>query len=249
TMPGGNTLPVAGTSIGTPAYMAPEQAAGDPTLDHRSDIYSFGVMAYELLAGRPPFTGETPTKLIQAHFTQPPRDVREIGGDVPRALAELVMRCLEKQADGRPQTASDVVRVLETVTSSGAADAAPALLRGQMRLGRALAVWAAATIAVAVTAWAATAAIGLPDWVFPGSLGVMRAGLPAIGATWYVQRAARRAYTATPTFTPGGTPSSQGTLATMAIKASPHVSWRRTWMGGVVAVGAFAVLVVSFMVM
>jgi tetratricopeptide (TPR) repeat protein len=242
-------LTMTGTSIGTPTYMAPEQAAGDPSLDHRSDIYSFGVMAYELLAGRPPFDGMTPVKLMNAHFTERPRDLRDVRADTPPALAELVMRCLEKEAAARPQSASDVVRVLETVTSSGAVDAAPVLMQRPMRLGRALVGWLGATIVVAVTAWAATNTIGLTDWVFPGALGVMLAGLPAIGITWYVQKTARRVYTATPTFTPGGTPSMQGTLATMAIKASPHVSWRRTWIGGAIAVGAFAVLVIGFMVM
>ena len=242
-------LTMTGTSIGTPAYMAPEQAAGDPSLDHRSDIYSFGVMAYELLTGRPPFDGMTPVKLMNAHFTERPRDLREVRPDTPPALAELVMRCLEKEATARPQSASDVVRVLETVTSSGAIEAAPVLMQRQMRLGRAIAGWLGATIVVAVTAWAATTTIGLPDWVFPGALGVMLAGLPAIGITWYIQNTARSVYTATPTFTPGGTPAMQGTLATMAIKASPHVSWRRTWLGGAIAVGAFAVLVIGFMVM
>ena len=245
----GGTLTMAGTSIGTPTYMAPEQAAGDPTLDQRSDIYSFGIMSYELLAGRPPFEATTPVKLMSAHFGEKPRDVRDLRADTPPALAELVMRCLEKEAAARPQSAADLVRVLETVTSSGAAEAAPVILRGQMKAGRALVMWAAATVLVALTAWAATSVIGLPDWVFPGSIGVMLAGLPAIGLTWYVQRAARQAYTATPTFTPGGTPSMQGTLATMALRASPHVSWRRTWMGGAVAVGAFVLLVVGFMVM
>src|SRR6185369_8928165 len=143
-------LTMTGTSIGTPAYMAPEQAAGDPSLDHRSDIYSFGVMAYELLAGRPPFDGMTPVKLMNAHFTERPRDLREVRPDTPPALAELVMRCLEKEASARPQSASDVVRVLETVTSSGALDAAPVLMQRQMRLGRALAGWLGATVVVAV---------------------------------------------------------------------------------------------------
>jgi tetratricopeptide (TPR) repeat protein len=78
----------------------------------------------------------------------------------------------------------------------------------------------------------------------------MLAGLPIIGLTAWVQRVAHRSYTATPTFTPGGTAAApQGTLHTLAIKASPHVSWKRTWMGGAVAVGAFVVLVVGFMVM
>ena len=207
-------------------------------------------MAYELLAGQPPFEGTTPSNLLSAHFNERPRDIRTLRSDTPPALARARDRCLEKDPDERPQSASDLVRVLDSVTSSGAAEAAPAvLLGGRIRLGRALGGWAAATVIVAVTAWAATSTIGLPDWVFPGALGVMLAGLPAIAITWYVQRTARRAYMATPTFTPGGTPSMQGTLATIAIKASPHVSWRRTWIGGALAVGAFAVLVIAFMVM
>ena len=245
----GGALTMTGTSIGTPMYMAPEQAAGDPTVDQRSDIYSFGIVAYEVLAGRPPFDGSSPVKLMQAHFNERPRDIREVRPDTPLALAELVTRCLEKNPDDRPQSAGDVVRVLETVTSSGSAEAAPMLLQGQMKLGRALIGWAVASFVVGLTAWAATNVIGLPDWVLPGSLGVMIAGLPAILVTWYVQRTARRAYTATPVFTTGGSSSRQGTIATIALKASPHVSWRRTWMGGAVAVGAFAVLVIGFMVM
>ena len=245
----GHGLTMTGTSIGTPMYMAPEQAAGDPTVDQRCDIYSFGIVAYEVLAGQPPFDGSSPVKLMQAHFGEKPRDIREVRPDTPPAMAELVMRCLEKAPEARPQSAADVVRVLETVTSSGAVDAAPALLQPQMRLGRALIAWFAATVAVGITAWAATNVIGLPDWVFPGSLGVMLAGLPAILLTWYVQRTARRVYTATPVFTTGGSPSRQGTIATIALKAAPHVSWYRTWLGGAIAVGAFAVLVVGFMVM
>jgi tetratricopeptide (TPR) repeat protein len=101
---------------------------------------------------------------------------------------------------------------------------------------------------VGITAWAATDVIGLPDWVLPGSLGVMFAGLPVIGTTAFVQRAAHKAYATTPQRTPGGGVPAAGTLATLALKASPHVSWRRTWMGGGIAVGAFAVLVVGFMV-
>jgi tetratricopeptide (TPR) repeat protein len=246
--PEGSTLTMAGTSIGSPAYMAPEQAAGDPNIDHRSDIYAFGCMAYELLAGRPPFVGTSPAKLLGAHLGETPRDVRELRGDAPPALAELVMRCLAKDPDARPSQATDLVRVLDTVTSSGASTAAPAILAPRIRVGRALALWAGATALVGLTAWAATVVVGLPAWVFPGSLGIMLAGLPAIGFTAWVQRTTQRAYTATPTFTPGGTPTAQGTLMTLAMKASPHVSWHRTWLGGVVAVGAFAVLVVGFMV-
>ena len=244
------SLTQVGTSIGTPTYMAPEQAAGDPNTDHRADIYAFGAMAYELVTGQPPFTGATPAKLLAAHMGETPKDPRTHRADTPAPLAELVLACLAKDPDDRPQQARDLVRVLETVTSSGAGAAAPAVLHGgRIRLGRALALWAGATAGVALTAWAASDVVGLPDWVFPGSVGVMLAGLPAILGTAYVQRTAHRAYTATPHRTPGGTPSMQhGTMATLALKASPHVSWRRTWLGGSLAVGAFAVLVVGYMV-
>jgi tetratricopeptide (TPR) repeat protein/tRNA A-37 threonylcarbamoyl transferase component Bud32 len=243
------TLTQVGTSIGTPTYMAPEQAAADPNADHRVDLYAFGVMAYELIAGQPPFQGNTPARLLAAHMAETPRDLRVIRPDTPAPLAELIMACLAKDPDARPQQARELVRVLETVTSSGDAAAVPAVLRGaRMPVGKALGLWVVATAGVGVTAWAASDVIGLPDWVLPGSLGVMLAGLPVIGVTAFVQRTAHRAYTTTPQRTPGGTPSAHGTLATLALKASPHVSWRRTWLGGSLAVGAFAALVVGFMV-
>ncbi len=244
-------LTVAGTSIGTPTYMAPEQAAGDPDTDHRADLYSFGVLAYELLTGHPPFHGLTPSKLLAAHLGERPRDIRNVRTDIAEPLAALVMACLEKEPGHRPQAASDVARVLDTITSSGAATAAPAILAGRIRFRQAFALWAGATALVAITAWAATDVIGLPDWVFPGSLGVMLAGLPVIVATWYAQKMAHKAYTATPSLTPGGSTTSaqHGTIATIAVKASPHLSWRRAWLGGGIAVGSFAVLVLGFMVM
>src|SRR6185312_5399957 len=77
----GGTLTVAGTSIGTPAYMAPEQAAGDPATDHRADFYSFGILAYELLSGQTPFHGLPPARMLAAQLSERPRDIREIRPD------------------------------------------------------------------------------------------------------------------------------------------------------------------------
>ena len=246
----GATLTQVGTALGTPAYMAPEQAAGDPNADHRADIYAFGVMAYEMLAGQAPFHGLTPQKLLAAHMAERPRPISDVRGDVPPAMSELIMRCLEKEADHRPQSATDIVRYLDTVTSgSGQIAGAAVLLGGQVSLQKALAIYGAAFVAVAVIAKAAIVGIGLPDWVFPGAVVVMALGLPAILLTYYVQRATRKALIATPTLTPGGTRVGQGTLATMAIKASPHVSWRRTALGGVVAVGALILLTAAWMLM
>ena len=243
-----HTLTQIGSSIGTPAYMAPEQAAADPSTNHRADIYAFGCMAYELLAGRPPFTARTPQRLLAAQMGETPEPITGLRLDTPAPLAELVMRCLEKDADNRPQSASNIVAVLETVTSGGSHTPMPAiLLGGKGMFGKALAAYAAAFVVVAVLAKAAIVAIGLPDWVFPGALIVMALGLPVILFTAYVHHVSRQTVTQTPTFTPGGTPSQQGTFATLAVKASPHLSWRRTWIGGVYALGAFVALIGAYM--
>ena len=245
------SLTQVGTSIGTPTYMAPEQAAADPNTDARADIYSFGCVAYEMLTGRPPFTGMSPQKLLAAHMGERPQDVTALRRDTPPLLGELVMRCLEKEPEHRPASAADIVRALDLVsTTSGSATAASAvLLGGRVRLRVALAVWAAIFVGAWVFAKAAIVGIGLPSWVLPGALVVAAMGLPVILFTAYVQKTAHAALMRTPTLTPGGTPSPNSTFATIAVKASPHVSWRRTTRGGVFAFGAFVAVVAAFMVL
>src|SRR5262245_50707997 len=103
--------------IGTPAYMAPEQASGDPTLDHRADIYSFGCMAYELLTGKPPFIGAAPHEVIAAHLGETPRSVMELRPKVAVAFADLIASCLEKEPSRRPQSADDVLLALDGAAS------------------------------------------------------------------------------------------------------------------------------------
>jgi serine/threonine-protein kinase len=106
-----------GIALGTPAYMAPEQAAADPTTDHRADIYAFGVMAYEMLTGQPPFAGRNPSQLVAAHITEPPEPITRRRSSIPPTLAALVMRCLEKRAADRPQTAAEIVHALDDITT------------------------------------------------------------------------------------------------------------------------------------
>ena len=250
--PSGATLTQLGTAIGTPAYMAPEQAAGDPDTDHRADIYAFGCMAYELLTGNAPFHGLAPHKLLVAHMSETPKALAELRPDCPPALAALVMQCLAKEPAARPASATELLARLDAVASPSAPQAAmPAILMGgRPMLLRALLVYAVAFVAVGVLARAAIIAIGLPDWVFPGALAVMALGLPVILVTGYTQYVSHRIAAATPTFTPGGTPAAggvRGTMATLAIKASPHVSWGRTVRGGIIAGTVFVLLVAGYM--
>jgi serine/threonine-protein kinase len=109
-----------GVALGTPAYMAPEQAAGDPNIDARADIYAFGAMAYEMLTGRAPFAGLAPHQMLAAHVTEPVVPVTDRRATIPPALAELVMACLAKNPADRPQSANDLLQMLEAMgTPSG----------------------------------------------------------------------------------------------------------------------------------
>ena len=244
----GATLTQIGTSIGTPAYMAPEQAAGDANVDSRADIYALGAMAYELLTGQLVFPDRTAQRMLAAHMSEQPRSIQELRSDVPAQLADLVMRCLEKNPADRPQSAGDILRVLETMSSAGGVAMPAVLLGGPRMFWKALAIYAVALVVVAIVAKAAIVGVGLPDWVFPGALIVMALGLPVVLWTGFVQHVTRRALTATPTYTPGGTPSTMhGTIATIALKAAPHVSWYRTARGGMYAFGAFIAAIAVFM--
>ena len=160
-----------GTTIGTPAYMAPEQAAADPATDHRADLYSFGIMAYEILTGRVPFTSKTPQALLAAQLTATPPPMGGLRADVPAALARLVMQCLEKEREKRPQSAREIAELLEHPDMvSGAFLSAPQL---PVRRARFLA-WAAAASLVVVAGAGVTLAVRGRD-----SVAVNQAGSPA----------------------------------------------------------------------
>ena len=117
-----------GTSLGTPAYMAPEQAAGDPNTDARADIYAWGVVAYELLTGAHPFAGRAPHQLVLAHMTETPAPLVPTASGVTRPLAALVMRCLEKDPARRPASAAELLAVLDGDASRTSPVEAPRIL-------------------------------------------------------------------------------------------------------------------------
>ena len=109
-----------GIAIGTPAYMAPEQLAADPSADHRMDLYAVGLLAYELLTGVQPFSGSSPQATMAAQLTRMPTPLEECCPGVPPELAALVMRLLAKHPDDRPATAAAALADLENLaTPSG----------------------------------------------------------------------------------------------------------------------------------
>jgi serine/threonine-protein kinase len=117
---GRQALTTAGVALGTPTYMAPEQAAADTYIDHRADIYAVGALGYELLTGRPPFVGPTAQSILTAHVTRAPEEVTKHRPTVPGALAQLIMRCLEKKPADRWQRAEELLPQLEALmTPSG----------------------------------------------------------------------------------------------------------------------------------
>jgi eukaryotic-like serine/threonine-protein kinase len=105
----------AGMAIGTPGYMSPEQASGDPHVDARADIYAVGMLAYEMLTGELPFSAPTVQAILAAQLTQRPPPISAKRPNVSSALETLVMRCLEKRPADRPQSAEELVRTLEAI--------------------------------------------------------------------------------------------------------------------------------------
>jgi serine/threonine protein kinase len=108
-----------GMSLGTPTYIAPEQAAGDPELDHRADIYALGVVTYEMLCGHPPFSGRTPQAVMSAHQSQKPEPISRRRPEMPSDLAAVVMRCLEKKPADRPASAREIVAMASVAPNQG----------------------------------------------------------------------------------------------------------------------------------
>lgn len=112
-----NQLTTVGIALGTPTYMSPEQAMGEPDVDHRADIYAIGAVAYEMLTGRPPFVGPTAQTILAAHVTEQPRPVTERRAAVSAMLNQIIMKCLAKNAADRWQTAEELLPLLEQAST------------------------------------------------------------------------------------------------------------------------------------
>ena len=149
--PGGTRLTAVGTSVGTAGYMSPEQVAGDPNVDGRSDIYTLAVVGYELLAGSPPFVRPTPIAIMTAHLTEKAPSVMAARPETPGAVAAALARALEKDPSARFQTAREFADALG-ISVTGEQTSALTTPARRSRL-----VAAAAVVGIALAGvWAAT---------------------------------------------------------------------------------------------
>ncbi len=243
---GRQSLTTVGVALGTPAYMAPEQAAADPHVDHRADIYALGAMGYELLTGRPPFTGLTPQQVLASHVTEAPKPVTEQRAACPPGLAEVIMRCLAKRPADRWQSAEEVVERLEALgTPSGGstpaqtqptrAVTAPDPWYGHpFRVGG---LYLLASAAILGAVYFLTIQLGLPDWVPLAALALLAIGLPVMVVTGLIERR-RAAARAT------GMWSASGETGVQRL-----VTWKQATRGGYLAFGGLAAAAVVYTAM
>jgi serine/threonine protein kinase len=196
----GSGITSVGVALGTPAYMAPEQATASPHTDHRADIYALGAMAYELLTGLPPFAGRSAQAVLAAQVIEEPDPVERRRPAVPPMLATLVRECLCKRPADRPQSAAQVMHVLDAIATPSGGTAATTAVR----------VPAISPRSTARRKWLA------------GS-GVALALLLAGGVLWF-----RRSPAATDTRIPTATASSKDSLTAVAQVPAPVETTRPT---------------------
>ena len=233
-----------GIALGTPAYMAPEQAAGDPNVDTRADLYAVGVVAYEMLTGRLPFLAPSPRAMLAAQVTTAPDPLIEQRPAVPPALNALVMRCLEKRPADRWQRAEDLLVALEAMATpaggTGAtAAAAAAISLPAAPLATALRVtglFALASVAVLAVVYVLMQKLGLPDWVLAATAVLLAVGWPIMLTTGRYERQRELARTSGAAVVPGG-------------GWRRWFTWRRTLWGGAAAFGGLALLVTLYTVL
>lgn len=191
----GSGLTTTGTLMGTPAYMSPEQGSGQP-LDPRSDIYSLGVVLYELATGRPPFQADTPVAVIHKHLAEPLPSPRDLNPALPEAVERVIVKALAKTPEARYRTAAELVQALEATlpldltVAIGSAPPAPAV-----------SIAAPATIPMPPPRRA------VPPWLWAGAAALM--GCLGLGLGWAAGRALSPVPTAAPTLDQAGPVATQ----------------------------------------
>ncbi len=176
-----HSLTMSGTVMGTVSYFSPEQGRGEPC-DQRTDLYALGVVFYELLTGRLPFTGENATSVIYQHIHAPPKAPRELDPNIPDFYQAVVLKCMQKRADDRYVTAAELISDLERLH----ADQAPAIALERPDLLKTGATIIGSGVFSSPTGGRAAVRRGGGGKLAVAAVGILAA---AGGAWWYLQRA------------------------------------------------------------
>jgi len=220
TAAGGTSLTETGMVIGTPGYMSPEQSLGE-AVDGRSDIYALGCVLYEMLAGEPPYTGPSAQAIIAKRLSQPLPQLRTVRESVPPGIEAAVRRALARVPADRFATAEQFRAALHPAGSGPRWVEQPS---GPLRV---LGLYALASAALLGAVQVTSSWMVLPRWVVPGAGALLLIGLPIVMISMLVQRGALRP------------PTSLARL----------FAWRRTLLGGVIALAAWGIAVTAYMLL
>ncbi|HET8624401.1 MAG TPA: serine/threonine-protein kinase [Gemmatimonadales bacterium] len=193
---GDGRLTESGLSLGTPAYMSPEQASGDRGLDGRSDIYALGCLLFETLVGRPPYDAPSARALIVKHIAEPVPDLRGVNPAVPAGLSAVIARAMAKEPASRFATAAEFGNALGAAGRSEATEeiapaptsTAPGQTRWLAPVGVVLGLYLLGALVGLGALKVLIGWLGLPDWVLTGALAITGVGLPIVVATAIVQQ-------------------------------------------------------------
>jgi len=222
----GDRLTDTGVSIGTPAYMSPEQAAGEADVDGRSDVYSLTCVLYEMLTGEPPFKG-TPRAVIAKHIMDAPPSIQRVLSSVSERTAHAIERALAKDPQERFATAREFTKALEPVSESAGR---------RVGLAKVAGLYAAISVAVLAAAYFLMLQLGLPDWFLPGAVVMLLVCLPIILATALVQGATASA-------------RAEGAEAAPSSVASRFLTWRNAKIVSLVALAVWSLITTAWLVM
>ena len=229
---GGERLTETGLAVGTPTYMSPEQAAGERTLDGRSDVYSLGCVLYEMLAGQAPFTGPTVESIVRQHIAAEPQPVTQFRPSVPEAVSRTVERSLKKAPADRQPTADAFAAELRSEAAtiiSGSAKSASLPRYPYRNLGAIV----GSTLLLLVVIYGLMMFFGLPNWVLAAAAAMAVAGSPVLVFTGHVERARSAAVPV----------DVEGVLG----RIHRWISWRRYIFSALLALAVLAAFTVAFM--
>jgi tetratricopeptide (TPR) repeat protein len=177
-----------GFSVGTPPYMSPEQAAGERTLDGRSDIYALGCVLYEMLAGQVPFTGPTAESVVRQHLANKPQPVTQLRPSVPDAVSRTLERSLAKAPADRQPTADAFAAEMRSEVATIISGGAKSTVLPKYPY-RNLGAIAGVTLLLLAVIYGLMMILGLPNWVLAAAAAMAVAGSPLLVFTGHVERA------------------------------------------------------------